>query len=93
MNAHTKMSGKGQVVIPKGIRDRLHLAPGDELDVIERPDGLLLRKTRPSSGESFDEITARIRSRVNYSGSPVSIEDMNRAIADMWAAGGPRWDR
>ena len=93
MNAQTRMSGKGQVVIPKDVRDRLRLAPGDTLEVVERPDGVLLRKPVSSkSGETFDESTARLRARINYTGPPVSIEEMNESIDQMWAAGGPRWD-
>lgn len=87
------MSEKGQVVIPKDVRDRLRLSAGDRLEVVERPDGVLLRKRKTAkTGESFEEITARIRARVKYDGPPVSIEDMNRSIADMWAKGGPSWD-
>jgi AbrB family looped-hinge helix DNA binding protein len=92
MNAHTKMSQKGQVVIPKDVRDRLRLAPGDRLDVVERPDGVLLRKHVEKGGETFDEITARLRSRISYNGPAISIEDMGTAIKEMWEAGGPRWD-
>jgi len=93
MNAQTKMSGKGQVVIPKDVRDRLRLAPGDTLEVVERPDGVLLRKPVSSkSGETFDEITARLRARINYTGPPVSIEEMNQTIDDEWAKSGMRGD-
>jgi AbrB family looped-hinge helix DNA binding protein len=93
MNAFTLISGKGQVVIPKAVRDRLQLSPGDRLEVVERPDGVLLRReTRPST-ESFEAITERIRSRVVYVGPPLSLEEMDRAIADMWLDGGPRWDK
>ena len=93
MNATTKLSGKGQVVIPKDVRDRLKLAPGDKLDVIERADGILLRRQRAKSGESFEAITERIRKIVNYQGPPVSLEEMDQSIADMWASGGPRYDK
>jgi AbrB family looped-hinge helix DNA binding protein len=92
MGAQTKVSGKGQVVIPKDVRDRLHLAPGDRLDIVERPDGILLRKPAGGSGESFDAITARIRARVRHIGPAVPVEEMASAIAEMWAGGGPRWD-
>ena len=92
MNAQTKMSGKGQVVIPKDVRDRLGLDSGDRFDVIERPDGVLLRKTSTKSDESFETITARLRSRIRYDGPPISIEDMSASVAQMWATGGPRWD-
>lgn len=77
MNARTTLSAKGQVVIPKDVRDRLKLAPGDKLDVVERPDGVLLRKQPAKTGEDFDTITKRIRALVNYTGPVVSIEEMN----------------
>jgi AbrB family looped-hinge helix DNA binding protein len=93
MNAYTSISGKGQVVIPKQVRDRLQLVPGDRLEVVERPDGILLRRHHRKSAGSFEEITARIRSRMTYDGPPVSLEEMDRAVGDMWASGGPRWDK
>ena len=93
MNTVTHISEKGQVVIPKATRDRLKLVKGDRLDVIERPDGVLLRIQPRSEKGDFDEITARIRARNTYKGPPVSIEDMNTAIAEMWAKGGPSWDK
>lgn len=39
-----KMGPKGQVVIPKEIRDRLDLKPGDRLLVREAQDGVHIRK-------------------------------------------------
>ena len=33
------LTSKGQLVIPKGIREYLHLHPGDRLDFIIRDDG------------------------------------------------------
>jgi AbrB family looped-hinge helix DNA binding protein len=92
MNAQTIVSAKGQVVIPKQVRERLHLAPGDRLEVVERHDGVLLRKPSERSDESFDAITARIRGRVRHVGPPLEIEDMDAAIGTMWAGGGPSWD-
>ena len=93
MGAITTVSAKGQVVIPKDVRERLRLEAGDRLDVIERPDGVLLRRATSKRDESFDEITARIRGRVKYTGPPVSIDDMKEAIGDMWARGGPRREK
>lgn len=93
MNAHTTMSEKGQVVIPKDVRDRLRIGAGDRLEVVERADGVLLRKPARRSDESFDAITARIRSRIGYAGPPVTLEEMDTALSTMWAEGGPRWDK
>ncbi|MCP3736106.1 AbrB/MazE/SpoVT family DNA-binding domain-containing protein [Sphingomonas sp. RP10(2022)] len=93
MNAYTKMSEKGQVVIPKDVRDRLRMASGDRLEVVERSDGVLLRKAFERSGESFEAITARIRARVQTATRTTSIAEMNDAVSEMWAQGGPRWDQ
>ena len=87
------MSEKGQVVIPKATRDRMRLTKGERFEVVERPDGVLLRKQAKKSGETFEDIAARIRARVNYTGPVVTIEEMNDSIVDMWSQGGPRWDK
>jgi len=39
----TRLSSKGQVVLPKALRDRVHLAPGAELEVWEEGDHLALK--------------------------------------------------
>jgi AbrB family looped-hinge helix DNA binding protein len=39
-----KLGPKGQVVIPKRIRDRLHLEPGDRVLVHEAEDEVRIRK-------------------------------------------------
>lgn len=81
------------MVIPKDVRDRLQLATGDKLDVIERADGVLLRKPLTKTGESFETLARRIRARVDYNGPAVTLEEMDAAIGAMWASGGPRWDK
>lgn len=47
----TTVSSKGQVVIPKGLRDQLGLRPGDILDVEEVDGALLLRVRRETLAE------------------------------------------
>ena len=80
-----QFSSKGQIVIPKAIRDRHAFAEGQRVEVIDTPDGVLLKKPRAST-ETFDEITARIQARARkfYSGPPVPIEEMNAAIDEMF---------
>lgn len=42
-----RVGPKGQVVIPKPIRDRLGLEPGDEVDFEFHGDGVTVRPSRP----------------------------------------------
>lgn len=81
MNAQTKLSAKGQVVIPKDVRDRLGLTEGTLFDVIERGGEVVLRrhgaqKSGLTAAEAFKEIQKFYR----YDGPPVSIEEMDAAV-------------
>jgi antitoxin PrlF len=68
------ISSKGQTVIPKEIRDRLGLHPGDVIDFIAQDDGSVL--LRPSV-----EDVRRLRGLLQRSGQrPVSVAEMSQAI-------------
>jgi len=72
----TKLSSKGQVIIPKAIRNRHHWEPGQELQAIDTDDGILLRSASP-----FPETTLKdVASCLPYSGRPKSLEDMEEAV-------------
>lgn len=45
----TKMSSKGQVVIPLDLRKDLNLREGDKLIVIKKDDEIILKKSVPIS--------------------------------------------
>jgi AbrB family looped-hinge helix DNA binding protein len=84
MNAKTTMSAKGQVVIPKDVRDALGLFPGQRLEIIRSGNGLLLRPADSKSGRSFDEITAHIREIAPpWEGPPATDADMKAAVDEM----------
>jgi AbrB family looped-hinge helix DNA binding protein len=41
----------GRIVVPKALRQRLSLSPNSELEIVDHPDGLLLRV--PKSGPTL----------------------------------------
>lgn len=87
VNAKTTLSAKGQVVIPKDVRDSLGLRPGQVLNVIRTQGGVLLTPEIAKSGRSTEEIFARIREIApKWEGPPVSIEEMDAAVDAMFAA-------
>ena len=74
MNARTRISSKGQVVIPKEIRDLLHLKQGDSLAVTREGQRIVLEVSTPSIEQiSYDEFKRRVPA---YKGRPLSVEDM-----------------
>jgi AbrB family looped-hinge helix DNA binding protein len=82
--ATAQFSSKGQIVIPKAIRDRHDFVDGQMVEVLDTPAGVLLRLPKGKKTESFEEITARIRARNTYHGPPVSIAEMDEAIDEMF---------
>jgi len=45
----SKISSKGQIVIPKKIREKLKLKEGDEVIIFVVEDGILIKKKRKAS--------------------------------------------
>jgi len=59
--ATTKMSSKGQVVIPEDIRKRLKLKPGAQFVVVGDKDVVILKNISPPAIEDFSELIAAAR--------------------------------
>lgn len=77
MTAQTRLSAKGQVVIPKDVRDRLGWHQGSALEVVETGDGILLRRQKDRKGISVQEATARLRQIYQHKGPPIPIERLS----------------
>jgi AbrB family looped-hinge helix DNA binding protein len=45
----TTIDKAGRVVVPKALRDALHLKPGDDLELEQREDSIVLRSRRPDT--------------------------------------------
>lgn len=54
--ATTKLSSKGQVVIPEEIRNKLKLNVGDQFIVIGKGDSVILKAISEPSHNQFDEL-------------------------------------
>lgn len=72
------MTSKGQITIPKDVRDALGLEPGVKIDFIRVNDGEY--RLRPKNLHVSD-----LFGIIKYDGPPISIEEMNEAIRDGWA--------
>ncbi|MGA1843600.1 MAG: AbrB/MazE/SpoVT family DNA-binding domain-containing protein [bacterium] len=64
----TKMSSKGQVVIPEEIRKRLKLKEGSQFIVIGEKDVVILKSINPPSIKDFDDIIIQARKYAEKSG-------------------------
>jgi len=51
------MSSKGQIVIPRGLREQLDIAKGSSFAVFGKDDTLILKKVNvPSAKEAFEKL-------------------------------------
>ena len=64
----TKMSSKGQVVIPENIRKRLNLKAGAQFVVLGEKDVVILRNISPPSLEDFDDLISEARKSAKKAG-------------------------
>ena len=58
----TRLSTKGQVILPKSIRDSRAWRPGTEFEVEETGDGILLRPAAHFPATNLDDVAGRLRS-------------------------------
>lgn len=64
---------KGQTTLPKAIRESLAVKAGDKVRYAILDEGVLIMPVRP---------TSRLFGSLKYEGPPVSLEDMEEAIAE-----------
>ena len=57
----TKMSSKGQIVIPEIIRKQLNLKPGSQFVVVGDKDVVILKNISPPALNEFDDLIAEAR--------------------------------
>ncbi len=74
----TTISTKGQVILPKAIRDQLHWDAGTRLAVEHTADGVLLKPLTAIFAPTRPE---DVFGCLQYKGSPKSIAEMDAGIA------------
>jgi AbrB family looped-hinge helix DNA binding protein len=73
----TRLSSKGQVILPKAVREARNWQPGTEFTVEQVDDGVLLRPVKPFRPTTLEEVVGC----TGYTGPAKSLDDMERAVA------------
>ncbi len=68
------ITSKGQITIPKDVRDTLHLVPGSRVRFVKNEHGLYELHLEPRSLKA-------LAGALRYSGKPKSLKEMDDAIA------------
>lgn len=82
--ATTKLSSKGQVVIPEEIRQRLGLKEGAQFVVVGDRDVVILKAIAPPAMEEFDDLVRRARRAARK--ARMKPADVKRAISKVRAS-------
>ena len=66
-----RLSSKGQATIPKAVRERLQIKPGDQFKFFFHPDGVIILPKIP---------TRRLKGSVPKLAKSVSLKEIDKAI-------------
>jgi len=77
------VNAKGQITIPKQLRDELQLAPGDEVRFVLGAGNRLFLTPR---NHSLEDLFGSLKSPHDR---PLTLEELKDAAADGWAFGEP----
>lgn len=79
-NSTTKMSSKGQVVIPEEIRKRLGLGAGVQFLVLGEGDVIILKSLSAPSMKDFDRLVKKARKQAKKAG--IKKSDIARTLRE-----------
>jgi len=72
----TRLSSKGQIILPKSVRDAQHWVPGTEFSVEAVGDGVLLRPLKSVAHSRLEDVAGCLR----VTGPARTIAEMDAAI-------------
>jgi AbrB family looped-hinge helix DNA binding protein len=75
----TKLSSKGQIVLPKSIRDARAWRAGTEFTIEEKGNAIVLRPKSLFRPKRIEDVAGMLA----YKGKPKTIEEMDAGIAKM----------
>lgn len=79
----TKLSSKGQVIIPKAFRSAHHWEAGLELIVIDTKDGILLKPKTPFEASTLNEVAGCLQAYASQ--KPEDIEaNIRKKLREEW---------
>jgi AbrB family looped-hinge helix DNA binding protein len=79
--ATTRLSSKGQIVIPEEIRNDLGLRAGDQFVVIGEGDAVILKTITPPKIDEFSKLLGQARSAAKRAG--IKRADVKSAIVNV----------
>jgi AbrB family looped-hinge helix DNA binding protein len=77
--ATTKMSSRGQVVIPESIRDQMGLGPGVQFAVFGQEDVIMFKVINPPSADEFARLKRELQQQARQAG--LKRTDIPKAVA------------
>ena len=69
----SKLTSRGRVTLPKAVREALQLKPGERIRYVIQGNQVLLLPSLPAE---------RLFGMLKHGGPPMTLEDMDRAIAE-----------
>ncbi len=89
MGSEITMSSKGQIVIPKDVRDALGIAAGEKFSLSRVGSRIVLELADDEGRQkiSYEEFRRRVPA---YDGPRVAVEDMTAPIARLFGTRGDR---
>ena len=73
----TKLSSKGQIILPKSVRDSHHWSAGTEFVIEDTPEGIMLRPAKSFSPTVLRDVIGS----AGYKGPAKTLAEMQAAIA------------
>ena len=75
---YTKLSAKGQILVPKGIREHLKLETGEQFIIFAEKDTLILKRVKKFAGTDRSRMLARSQKLAQE--KSLKKEDVENAI-------------